>query len=136
MRKFAKISAVLAAMVLALAFVGCKNDDDDDDDEPSVVTTWASNDYSSNRYVFYFYDDNTFKSTRSVSGITYEHLSGTYTGDSTTVGTIKAKCPAFEFDFRIYKAHPYSNDDYFNYKMSTPNSVCPFVLTREGVFTE
>ena len=30
MRKFAKISAVLAAMVLALAFVGCKNDDDDD----------------------------------------------------------------------------------------------------------
>ena len=39
MRKFAKISAVLAAMVLALAFVGCK-DDDDDDDDPSVVTTW------------------------------------------------------------------------------------------------
>ena len=37
MRKFAKISAVLAAMVLALAFVGCK-DDDDDDDDPSVVT--------------------------------------------------------------------------------------------------
>ena len=30
MRKFAKISAVLAAMVLALAFVGCKSDDDDD----------------------------------------------------------------------------------------------------------
>ena len=39
MRKFAKISAVLAAMVLALAFVSCK-DDDDDDDDPSVVTTW------------------------------------------------------------------------------------------------
>ena len=32
MRKFAKISAVLAAMVLALAFAGCKSDDDDDDD--------------------------------------------------------------------------------------------------------
>ena len=31
MRKFAKISAVLAAMVLALAFAGCKSDDDDDD---------------------------------------------------------------------------------------------------------
>ena len=30
MRKFAKISAVLAAMVLALAFAGCKSDDDDD----------------------------------------------------------------------------------------------------------
>ena len=35
MRKFAKISAVLAAMVLALAFVGCKSDDDDDDDVSS-----------------------------------------------------------------------------------------------------
>ena len=38
MRKFAKISAVLAAMVLVLAFVGCK--DDDDDDDSSIVTTW------------------------------------------------------------------------------------------------
>ena len=39
MRKFSKTSAVLAAMVLALAFVGCK-DYDDDDDDPSVVTAW------------------------------------------------------------------------------------------------
>ena len=31
MKKFAKILAVLAAMVLALAFVGCKDDDDDDE---------------------------------------------------------------------------------------------------------
>ena len=35
MRKFAKISAVLAAMILALAFAGCKSDDDDDDDVSS-----------------------------------------------------------------------------------------------------
>ena len=34
MRKFAKISAVLAAMVFALAFAGCKSDDDDDDAKP------------------------------------------------------------------------------------------------------
>ena len=34
MRKFAKISAVLAAMALALAFAGCKSDDDDDDAKP------------------------------------------------------------------------------------------------------
>ena len=34
MRKFAKISAVLAAMVFALAFVGCKSDDDSDDAKP------------------------------------------------------------------------------------------------------
>ncbi len=31
MRKFAKISAVLAAMVLALAFAGCNSSSDDDD---------------------------------------------------------------------------------------------------------
>ena len=37
MRKFAKISAVLAAMVLALAFVGCKSDDDDDDVSSSTL---------------------------------------------------------------------------------------------------
>ena len=36
MRKFAKISAVLAAMVLALAFAGCKSDDDDDDDAKPI----------------------------------------------------------------------------------------------------
>ena len=133
MRKFAKISAVLAAMVLALAFVGCKNDDDDDDDELSVVTTWSSNDYSSNSYVFYFYDNNTFKSTRSVSGITYEHLSGTYTGDSTTVGTIKAKCSTFEFDFKITKEekNPYGDYVYYDYVMDAPYSVCPFELTKK-----
>ena len=33
MRKFAKISAVLAAMVFALAFVGCNSSSDDDDDD-------------------------------------------------------------------------------------------------------
>ncbi|MDO5772914.1 MAG: hypothetical protein Q4P16_01225 [Spirochaetales bacterium] len=37
MRKFAKISAVLAAMVLALAFAGCKSDDDDDDVSSSTL---------------------------------------------------------------------------------------------------
>ena len=37
MRKFAKISAVLAAMVLALGFAGCKSDDDDDDVSGSTL---------------------------------------------------------------------------------------------------
>lgn len=135
MRKFAKISAVLAAMVFALAFAGCNSSSDDDDDDPSVVTTWSSYD-SSNRYDFYFYDDNTFKSTHSVSGITYEHLSGTYTGDTTKDGKIKAKCPGFEFDFTIYKAYSYSNYDYYDYKMTAPNSVCPFELTRQGFYSQ
>ncbi|MGN0729457.1 hypothetical protein [Treponema sp.] len=33
MRKFAKISALLAAMLLSFSFFSCKNDDDDDEQE-------------------------------------------------------------------------------------------------------
>ena len=92
MRKFAKISAVLAAMVLALAFVGCK-DDDDDDDDPSVVTTWYCTEEdesgSSETMTLYFYDDNTFKMIFSDGEITATAATGTYTGDTTKDGTIK-----------------------------------------------
>ena len=88
MRKFAKISAVLAAMVLAVAFAGCKSDDDDDDDDPSVVTTWSSYD-SSNRYDFYFYDDNTFKLEATMNKVTMVGVTGTYSGDTTKDGKIK-----------------------------------------------
>lgn len=37
MKKFAKLSAVLAAMVLALSFVGCSDEDDDDDGLQAVT---------------------------------------------------------------------------------------------------
>ena len=53
MRKFAKISAVLAAMVLALAFVGCKSDDDDDDDAKPIQAIVINGD------VVTLYDDGT-----------------------------------------------------------------------------
>ena len=53
MRKFAKISAVLAAMVLALAFAGCKSDDDDDDDAKPIQATVINGD------VVTLYDDGT-----------------------------------------------------------------------------
>ena len=90
MRKFAKISAVLAAMVLALAFVGCK----DDDDDPSVVTTWycteeETEDGISETMTLYFYDDNTFKMIFSDGSITVTYSTGTYTGDTTKDETIK-----------------------------------------------
>ncbi len=39
MRKFAKISAVLAAMVLALAFAGCNSSSDDDDEGNGTSST-------------------------------------------------------------------------------------------------
>ena len=88
MRKFAKISAVLAAMVLALAFVGCK----DDDDDPSVVTTWycteTDEDGSSATMTLYFYDDSTFKVVDSSEGVNINFATGTYTGDTTKDGNI------------------------------------------------
>ena len=92
MRKFAKISAVLAAMVLALTFVGCKNDDDDDDD-PSVVTTWYctqedEDDGSVVTETLYFYDDSTFKDVNSSEGIDITVAIGTYTGDTTKDGNV------------------------------------------------
>ena len=92
MRKFAKISAVLAAMVLALAFVGCK-DDDDDDDDPSVVTTWYcteedDEDGSVITETVYFYDDSTFKVVESSEGVNVTAATGTYTGDTTKDGNV------------------------------------------------
>ncbi len=92
MRKFAKISAVLTAMVLALAFVGCK-DDDDDDDDPSVVTTWYctekdEEDGSVVTETLYFYDDNTFKEVSSSEGVDVTSATGSYTGDTTKDGNI------------------------------------------------
>ena len=87
MRKFAKISAVLAAMVLTLAFVGCK-DDDDDDDDPSVVTAWYSAEDGATETV-YFYDDNTFKLEATMNKVTMVVATGTYSGDTTKDGKIK-----------------------------------------------
>ena len=87
MRKFAKISAVLAAMVLALAFVGCKDDDDDDDDDPSVVTTWAISE-EGYKEVLTFYDNGTLKF--EVSDAEEGDFSETakYSGDTTKDGEI------------------------------------------------
>ena len=39
MKKLAKIMAVFAAIMMALAFVGCNNDDDDD---PSTVAVYKA----------------------------------------------------------------------------------------------
>ena len=86
-RKFAKISAVLAAMVLALAFVGCKSDDDDDDD-PSVVTAWYNTEDDVTQTI-YFYDDGTFKVEATMGSVTMVGATGVYSGDTTKNGKIK-----------------------------------------------
>lgn len=80
MRKFAKISTVLAAMVFALA--GCKNDSsssgDDDQPEAGVVTKWYydcdSNDLKKKEQRWlYFYDDGTVKMTRTWTETVYDY---------------------------------------------------------------
>ncbi|HAZ96056.1 MAG TPA: hypothetical protein DCW73_02145, partial [Treponema sp.] len=81
--------AVLAAMVLALAFVGCK--DDDDDDDPSVITTWYCTEEDDGSVVtetVYFYDDSTFKVVESSEGVNITFMTGTYTGDTTKDGNV------------------------------------------------
>ena len=85
MRKFAKISAVLAAMVLALAFVGCK--DNDDDDDPSVVTTWAISE-EGYKAVLTFYDNGIVKSEVSDAEDGDFSETAKYSGDTTKDGEI------------------------------------------------
>ena len=99
MRKFAKISAVLAAMVLALAFVGCK--DDDDDDDPSVVTTWAVSE-EGYKAVVTFYDDGSFKVNGSDEEGDFSET-GKYSGDTTKDGEIVITYDDGETDTAVIK---------------------------------
>ncbi|MDO5773894.1 MAG: hypothetical protein Q4P16_06270 [Spirochaetales bacterium] len=73
MRKFAKISAVLAAMVLALAFAGCNSSSDDDDDAKPIQAIVINGD------VVTLYDDGTViikASDGTVSNGTYTKADG------------------------------------------------------------
>ena len=81
MRKFAKISAVLAAMVLTLAFVGCK-----DDDDSSIVTTWAISE-EGYKAVLTFYDNGTAKLEGSDEEGGFSETVK-YSGDTTKDGEI------------------------------------------------
>ena len=76
-----------AAMVLALAFVGCKSDDDDDD--PSVVTAWYYKTEDGVTETVYFYDDGTFKLEATIDSVTMVGATGVYSGDTTKNGKIK-----------------------------------------------
>lgn len=53
MKKITKITAVFAALVLALAFVACSEEDD-----PSVVSEWVGT-YSGSEISMTFFDDGT-----------------------------------------------------------------------------
>lgn len=82
MKKLLKVSAFLAAMMLALTFVACSSDDD----EPSVVTTWNAGE-GAEAMELKFLDDDSFNVTMGELGTVAK---GTYTGDTTKDGTINA----------------------------------------------
>ncbi|WP_288749782.1 hypothetical protein [uncultured Treponema sp.] len=87
MRKFAKISAVLAAMVLALAFASCKSDDDDDDAKPIQAIVI-------NGDVVTLYDDGTViikASDGTTSNGTYTKADGKIVIKDSKGNTIEAK---------------------------------------------
>ena len=86
MRKFAKISAVLAAMVLALAFAGCKSDDDDDAKPIQAIVI--------NGDVVTLYDDGTViikASDGTTSNGTYTKADGKIVIKDSKGNTIEAK---------------------------------------------
>ena len=88
MRKFAKISAVLAAMVLAVAFAGCKSDDDDDDDAKPIQAIVINGD------VVTLYDDGTVivkKSDGKTSNGTYTKADGKIVIKDSKGNTTEAK---------------------------------------------
>ena len=88
MRKFAKISAVLAAMVLALAFAGCNSSSDDDDDAKPIQAIVINGD------VVTLYDDGTVivkASDGKTSKGTYTKTDGKIVIEDSEGNTIKAK---------------------------------------------
>ena len=88
MRKFAKISAVLAAMVFALAFAGCNSSSDDDDDAKPIQTFVLSGEDVT------LYDDGTFISKTSdgkTSKGTYTKADGKIVIKDSEGNTIEAK---------------------------------------------
>lgn len=84
MRKFAKISAVFAAVVMVLVFAGCKSDDDD----VETVAVYKFVDGDSYAETVTFYDDNTFKVVAAVNGASMNVAEGTYTGNPAQDGTV------------------------------------------------
>lgn len=86
MKQFTKIAAVLAALVLASAFVAC-SDGNDRGSRNSVICTWVQSNNASNYYVFYadktveVWIDNT---------LTYSKNTVTYTGNPIADGSTVA----------------------------------------------
>lgn len=103
MKKLAKIMAVFAAIMMALAFVGCNNDDDD---EPSKVAvykaTYEDEDVGTVTQLATFYDDNTIVVNGEAGDKKATLMAGTYTGNPSKDGTITVSLTKF-IDFETGK---------------------------------
>ena len=100
MKKLAKIMAVFAAIMMALAFAGCNNDDDDD---PSTVAVYKGT-YEDDgvTYTLSCYDDNTFVIDGEMGDLKCTVMAGTYTGNPSKDGTITVSLTKF-IDFETGK---------------------------------
>lgn len=88
MKKLAKIMAVFAAIMMALAFAGCNNDDDDDPSTVAVFEATEEYDGETVTELVTCYDDNTFVITAEANGEKVTLMTGTYTGDPTKDGAL------------------------------------------------
>ncbi|WP_288805955.1 hypothetical protein [uncultured Treponema sp.] len=88
MKKLAKIMAVFAAIMMALAFAGCNNDDDDDPSTVAVYKATEEYDGVTVTELVTCYDDNTFVITAEANGEKVTLMTGTYTGDPTKDGAL------------------------------------------------
>lgn len=88
MKKLAKIMAVFAAIMMALAFAGCNNDDDDDPSTVAVFKATEEYDGVTVTELVTCYDDNTFVITAEANGEKVTLMTGTYTGDPTKDGAL------------------------------------------------
>ena len=89
MKKLAKIMAVFAAIMMALAFAGCNNDDDDDPSKVAVFkATHEKEGVGTVTKLATFYDDNTIVVNGEAGDKKVTLMTGTYTGDPSKDGTI------------------------------------------------
>lgn len=153
MKRFTKVIAVISTMVLACAFVGCKNDTSSDDTSSSdsivtpdndstsddgstsnsdsssstqkqIISEWESN--LPPTYTLVFYSDGTVENITSISNVV-----GTYTGDASKDGEITFKGQTIQ---GVDIAFPYSkatiNGDELTATLSTGSSTTTFTKKK------
>lgn len=155
MKRFTKVIAVISALVLACAFVGCKNDTSSDDTSSSDSIVTPDNDSTSDdgstsnsdsssstqkqivsewenslsKQTLVFYSDGTVGIISSVSSAL--DVFGTYTGDASKDGEITFKGQTMQ---GVDIAFPYSkatiNGDELTATLSTGSSTTTFTKKK------